>query len=601
MKLNAETKTIEELNEHFFVVPDYQREYVWDADKNVAVFLDDIYREFNPNIQNQTNYFIGSVIIVKRPDGLFDVIDGQQRLTTIIIMLCAIRDILSSSDATADEDVSETKRELLNLIKELLYKYSLKQGKKMPRLVLQYEESKDYLLKLMEGKPYIEGDTGSIKRMKDAYKTISNFSTTIYKDNENAFLKFVQYFLGNVQIVTIEPDNIGSALKIFETINERGVGLNAMDLLKNLLFIKAREEDFKEIKEIWKKVVNNLQECGEGDKPLRFLRYFIIARYHDGVITEEDIYEWIVSAEGNTAIKYERNPVEFAKLLAKISKKYSDFVKAGGSWVEDTNYPSVTRLSYLSKNARQPFILLLALNDSFDLAAINLLGKNLEVLMFYYAMNKVLTKYYEDLFAKLAKIIRNIQNLEGLKHFINSDLAEVVQKQREAFSNSFDTRNQFDLQPQYRIKYVLGQAEDYIRKNTHLPCNNIDFYQQLHLEHILPQEGKNIPAELKTNYNNWVYRIGNLTLLEGPINQSLNTANDLSSDVWFLTKTKAYQNSNIELTKTFNANKIGADTAYNRFVVEKLKHFDTWNAEKIQERQEMLKQLFLEVWKIDTI
>lgn len=57
---------------------------------------------------------------------------------------------------------------------------------------------------------------------------------------------------------------------MFETINDRGVGLNAMDLLKNLLFMKTSSEDYPRLKDRWKKLIDVLDDCGE--KPLRFLR-----------------------------------------------------------------------------------------------------------------------------------------------------------------------------------------------------------------------------------------------------------------------------------------------------------------------------------------
>jgi uncharacterized protein with ParB-like and HNH nuclease domain len=70
--------------------------------------------------------------------------------------------------------------------------------------------------------------------MQCAFATISNFLKELEGSDKATLINFVRYFLVNVEMVIIQPDDIGSALKIFETINERGVGLNAMDLLKNL-------------------------------------------------------------------------------------------------------------------------------------------------------------------------------------------------------------------------------------------------------------------------------------------------------------------------------------------------------------------------------
>ena len=84
MEIKAEVKSIESLKDFFFVVPDYQREYVWLADTHVARFLQDISDEFKPLSDKQTNYFIGSTIIVKRDDGAqerrFKIFVSQGRL-----------------------------------------------------------------------------------------------------------------------------------------------------------------------------------------------------------------------------------------------------------------------------------------------------------------------------------------------------------------------------------------------------------------------------------------------------------------------------------------------------------------------------------------
>jgi uncharacterized protein with ParB-like and HNH nuclease domain len=70
---------------------------------------------------------------------------------------------------------------------------------------------------------------------------------------------------------------VSSALKIFETINERGVGLTPMDLLKNLLFTQVKQTQFTQLKDEWKKITRPLEKGKE--KSLRFLRYFLMANY----------------------------------------------------------------------------------------------------------------------------------------------------------------------------------------------------------------------------------------------------------------------------------------------------------------------------------
>ncbi|MCC8408605.1 DUF262 domain-containing HNH endonuclease family protein [Mucilaginibacter sp. UR6-1] len=601
MEIKADVISIEKLKDYFFVVPDYQREYVWTGDVHVARFLQDISDEFSPTARKQSNYFIGSTIVVKREDGAYDVVDGQQRLTTIVISICAIRDVLKNM-ADLDEELETVKEELRKVVKELLYKYDIATKKHTPRLALQYEESKDYLVKLISEKPFTDKATPSIKKMMEAYTTVHDYLIEQKNTDPEILLNFVSYFLANVEMVLIRPDDLGSALKIFETINERGVGLNAMDLLKNLLFSHAKADEFEVIKNTWREMLKNLDESKEGDKPLRFLRYFLIARYHSRVIREDEIYKWMISPEGKEKIKYQANPIAFAKELKAAAATYAKFIKATNSWDADPEYPSITGIGYLSKKtSRQHLVLLMALPDNIQADVTRLLAKNIESLVFYYAINRTLTKSYEALFANWANKIRMVRTMDDLKIFLNAEFNKELFEQQEKFDGQFANKAQGDLNPQYRIKYILGKAEEYIRQKVNFPTANFNFYQSQQLEHILPQTGINVPATdypQPYDYSNAVYKLGNLTLLEAPINQSLNYSNDISSNEWFDVKRAAYLNSNILLTRTFSEIQIGEQTKFNGFATETLRSFGNWNAVTISARQEILKRLIKDIWKL---
>ncbi|RYX87140.1 DUF262 domain-containing protein [bacterium] len=603
MEIKAEVKSIEQLKDYFFVVPDYQREYVWTGDVHVSRFLQDISDEFSPTGRKQSNYFIGSTIIVKRDDGAYDVVDGQQRLTTIVISLCAIRDTLKNLNVAEDE-LRTVKDELFKVVKELLYKYDISTKRHTPRLLLQYLESKDYLNNLISEKPFTEATTPSIKKMIEAYETVKDYLAELNVSSDELLLNFISYFLANVEMVIIRPDDLGSALKIFETINERGVGLNAMDLLKNLLFSHAKDDEFEIIKNTWREMLKALDESKEGDKPLRFLRYFLMARYHNGIIREDEIYKWMISPTGKEKIKYQVDPISFVKELKVAAITYASFIKATNSWDADPNFPNITGIGYLSKKtSRQHLVLLMALPNNSAIELTNLLAKNIESLVFYYAVNRTLTKSYESLFANWANKLRLIKSLESLKEFLRDDFNKELVEQQSKFDSQFANKSQGDLNPQYRIKYILGKIEEYIRQKVNFPSANFLFYQNQQLEHILPQTGMNIPQNeypQPYDYSNTVHRLGNLTLLEAPINQSLNYSNDISSNDWFDVKRAAYLNSNILITRTFSQIQIGEQTRFNGFATERLKTFATWNITSVNERQEIIKSLIQDIWKLYT-
>lgn len=146
MKIEADVKNISKLSDYYFLVPDYQREYVWKVDDQVEQFIMDLDNEYQPEQKDQNGYFLGSVIIVKNGEK-HDVIDGQQRLTTIVITMCALRDLLKDRLDTLDKKGLE----YLKTIEEWLSSYDINSEENLIRLDLQYEESRGFISRLIEG------------------------------------------------------------------------------------------------------------------------------------------------------------------------------------------------------------------------------------------------------------------------------------------------------------------------------------------------------------------------------------------------------------------------------------------------------------------
>jgi uncharacterized protein with ParB-like and HNH nuclease domain len=216
----------------FYAVPDYQREYVWETEQ-VEQLLGDINAELAGNDPaTAPEYFIGSIVVCPAADSVLELIDGQQRMTTLFLLLCAIRDRLSElgerpSDALSHQiaatSVDATGREH--------FRY---------RLNLQYEHSGRILERVAE--KALDGPEGettrSIANIRNAYKATLDFLKQEFAGDPQALRTFYGYLINKVKLIRIQTEDVAKALKIFEIINDRGVGLDSMDLLKNLLFMK---------------------------------------------------------------------------------------------------------------------------------------------------------------------------------------------------------------------------------------------------------------------------------------------------------------------------------------------------------------------------
>ena len=258
----------EAFRECFYVVPDYQREYVW-TEKEVNQLLEDINEQIDTNSEQE--YFIGTILVSPTKENThYEIIDGQQRLTTLFLLLCVLRHLLQNEP--------KMQAHITNLLKTT---YTDKQGdiKNVLKLEPRYENGEKIINTLIErnsdpqsARTEIQslgiGSFGSLENLLNAYTTLYNYIRENHETSEK--LKSYWTYLSNNVVFIQVSTNISSALKIFETINERGIGLNPMDLLKNLLFSHVEQVQFNLLKDEWKKITKPLEQ--QKEKPLRFLR-----------------------------------------------------------------------------------------------------------------------------------------------------------------------------------------------------------------------------------------------------------------------------------------------------------------------------------------
>ena len=155
--------------QEFYAVPDYQREYVWQSEQ-VEQLLDDVYAELSEyDSDDAREYFIGSIVVCPRDDGVFDLIDGQQRMTTLYLVLCAIRDRIMSLDERPSGALSlQIAAEAVDVYGRSEFRY---------RLDLQYEDSGDILIRIAKGEELTSGgiNTRSVTNIQNAYQVVSSF------------------------------------------------------------------------------------------------------------------------------------------------------------------------------------------------------------------------------------------------------------------------------------------------------------------------------------------------------------------------------------------------------------------------------------------
>lgn len=587
MTRQTQAQTIESLDlplskvfNDFYVVPSYQREYVWET-QQVEQLLLDIHDAFPDDGQMMSEYFIGSLVVCPGDEGLLDLIDGQQRMTTAYVFLCAVRDYIEELGADPLQPLDQQ----IAAIQMDDYGNQVSRY----RVSLQYEDSRNVLERIADGAEDISEmaqDTRSVENILNAYHVIRAFLKREFEGNVAEIRRFYAYFINRVKLVRIKTQSVAHALKVFETINDRGVGLDSMDLLKNLMFMQAERAGFENLKEKWKTLVDVLHRAKE--KPLRFLRYYVFATYNVTRLRQDEIYQWF--ADNEELCGYGSDPLNFVDKLNAAARAYTNFVD--GKNIDRSPNRYLINLSYLSGAARQQLILLLA-GRHLSVTLFTELARHIENLFFAYIIAREPTKEFERAFARWAPELRTVEDRAELNAFVQDHFVPAKQELATRFELAFVELNEEAIQ-KYRMRYILGKMTQYVNEDAYgqTPLDLGQYVKRKDVEHILPQ---NPSSSIKANFDKpdriqeYTQRLGNMTMLEHSINRSIGNKP-------FSEKKKAYANSQFLLTKSIAEEiKIGKNTKIDR-AVSQLTTFDKWSSESIERRQEMLTDLAKRVW-----
>lgn len=235
----------------YFQIPKYQREYTWGNSQWTALY-DDL-------IENDKGYFIGSIIYIPDSDDALEltpleVVDGQQRLTTICLLIAALK----STMETKKGEMSEDEADEIGVLKRMLFKKGAEDS-----LIIRLQEQNNNRLDFIhtmgvagilnppsKAPPYY--GNRNIKRCYDFFKKqIQNDMDE--SDNPIATLFAIKDKVVKAVLVTIEVGSHADAFVMFESLNKRGMPLTAVDLMKNAALAEA--SDIDECYAEWQEVV----------------------------------------------------------------------------------------------------------------------------------------------------------------------------------------------------------------------------------------------------------------------------------------------------------------------------------------------------------
>ncbi len=276
MKIESSDKDVNEiLLSGYYKIPRFQRPYSWDRE-NITDFWNDVVK------RESSDYFIGSVVVYQQDKYHLGIVDGQQRLTTITILLCALRDVLleigSENLAQGVHGFIERKNvdndPEYTVSPETSYPYFQEYVQKFgePELVLDVQSEE----KNIEGAyEYFKQELNNVRA-----KLVSNDEAS-GKEKAEIELKRIRDLILDLKVIFIKLENEDDAYLIFETLNTRGKDLETADLVKNHLtkLIKTKGAEVDAAKEKWAKIRKIIHESSEDLNLDNFIHHYWLAKH----------------------------------------------------------------------------------------------------------------------------------------------------------------------------------------------------------------------------------------------------------------------------------------------------------------------------------
>jgi hypothetical protein len=525
--------------------------YDW-GHQQVSELLEDLYKHFDTADDPDSEYLLNTILTRDTGTGL-EIIDGQQRLTTVFMIFAALR---SHGAGHFNNTQSLT---LANIVGK-------PDGNSMiPSLRDQYEngDAQGFILALANGERDPQVPTSSLAQpLQRSYRQICNWLVAKFPlpaepsagdPIGGRLLDFVEMLRKRVKIVEIRVGSLADGWRAFERANDRGKPLEGSDLLKSDLFNKADSAaDRDMVAQNWKRLLDTLRSAGRRVSPDLFLHHLALADIADSKISMRD-----TRSTWKDQISSTRSASALSKDLADGALAYVRILRGecpsdGSSCVPLLDMAQTHRLDRF----RQVIPLLLA-GRSLNAALFSRLATQCETFAVVAIVTGERGQGYEgDLAAAARKLRERLaagDTHEGsLEDFLSEDFAPLLQQRSDDFRSALNSTTQTALGVRF-TKYLLFRVEDYLQRQAQPALPRVAQKDRLvatHDEHILPESR---PAALVKVFGGkdlagiWVDRLGNLTLWEGGPNSSHQNAayeikrSDYGNSKFLMTKALAGQ------------------------------------------------------------
>ena len=571
----------------------YQREYRWEA-RHVAALIDDLLSTFEESyrahhqrseVKGYGGYFLGPIIISQATDASY-IVDGQQRLTSLTLILIALLHRI-------DEDEQQT--QLRNLV------FALQFGERSFNLNIPERDA--CMSALLEFGAYDASDESSsvqnvANRFEDVVSSLEDLS-----DTQVPF--FSDWLIERVTLVEITATSNRDAFKIFETMNDRGLPLTATEMLKAFLLAGIDDQEQRaNANDTWRRHTDALLRIGRSEDA-DAIRAWLRSQHAlegTGKSGDNDDFERIGS-EFHTWVADNR-PVlgltasdDFARFIERdmkfFSKKYLR-LRAVATTL-DESLSAVKFLADLSFTLQ--YVALLAPLEIDEPAEVSkrkwrIVGAYLDIMLHRRIWNGRTTTH-SALRGHVYDVARQIRGSA------EEDLVEKLTGRLASESETFQSEPRFGLHGRNgkQIRAILARFADFIERGSGQRGRYDEYIKTgkrgYDIEHVLPEQPGDdfFGFDSEADYDGARNRIGGLLLLSRAANRSL-------QDMSYAEKQGAYLKENL-VAASLHPACYEANPGFRRFIGStglRFSSMDSFGREQVEERQELCLALADEIW-----
>lgn len=567
-------KTVLSRGEYRFRVPEYQRQYAWQESQ-----WDDMWSDLMGVMDDDSSHFLGSIVVVKE-DRRFDeldileIVDGQQRLVTVSLLLCLIRERFGQANQNDRDLEIDPSARAERIDAQYLYKED-EQMERHPNLTLSTFDNDEYK-EILSGRIPDNEHSQLVEAAKFFAEKISKLSL---EEVEQARTRLVN----SMTLVTIECNSEESAFKLFESLNDRGLDLTAVDLMKNHLFSVATQADndelnYEQVKKDWEDIIRIIKP--ELTKPGRFFRHYMMAAEEPEIseaISSYMLYDRFCEVIDDDIHDSEMTVQEYIADMKSKASLYVDIVNADTDEFTSRANQTINRyLEHLNTlGSTQERTLLLRLFSELTNANDLIRGLDtIESFVFRWRVtNQTTGTGVDEIHASLCSTAFDYPDV----------IKELQQKLRAEAPSDSEVRVAIttnDFPRNTRTRYILSKIE---MNSYNTDRSMVVDPATVEIEHIAPR--KAFDAEKysawmeyldcgKETFEEYCNQIGNLTLL----NERMNAR---AQNNPFAQKKREYEGSEFGMTK------------------EIAEEYDDWSTEEIEKRTKLLANKAPNIWDFD--